>query len=302
MLSSLKNIVRVADLRNKVLFTLLVIAIYQLGANIPVPGVSFKAIQSISNAAKGSGILGFLNLFSGGALARAAVLGLGIMPYITSSIIIQLLTTVIPKFSEWRDQGAVGQRKLTQATRYLTISLALMQSSGLVFLLHSGELLGGERRPHPGLHRDAGAVHHPHVHRRHGVRHVARRAHHPARHRPGDVDHHLRQRRRDHPPRRRPHQGGQVLVGAGDHRHRLRGAARRDRLRRARPAPDPRDLRPPGPGSPHVRRPEHLHPAQGEPGRRDPDHLRELAPLHPGAHLDGAAVARRADLDHRRTS
>ncbi len=142
MLSSLKNIVRVADLRNKVLFTLLVIAIYQFGANIPVPGVSFKAIQSISNAAKGSGILGFLNLFSGGALARAAVLGLGIMPYITSSIIIQLLTTVIPKFTEWRDQGAVGQRKLTQATRYLTVSLALMQSSGLVFLLHSGELTG----------------------------------------------------------------------------------------------------------------------------------------------------------------
>ena len=142
MLSSLKNIVRVADLRNKVLFTLLVIAIYQLGANIPVPGVSFKAIQSISNAAKGSGILGFLNLFSGGALARAAVLGLGIMPYITSSIIIQLLTTVIPKFTEWRDQGAVGQRKLTQATRYLTVSLALMQSSGLVFLLHSGQLIG----------------------------------------------------------------------------------------------------------------------------------------------------------------
>lgn len=142
MLSSLKNIVRVADLRNKVLFTLLVIAIYQLGANIPVPGVNLHNIEKITNASKGSGILGFLNLFSGGALARAAVLGLGIMPYITSSIIIQLLTTVIPKFTEWRDQGAVGQRKLTQATRYLTVSLALMQSSGLVFLLHSGELTG----------------------------------------------------------------------------------------------------------------------------------------------------------------
>ena len=142
MLSSLKNIVRVADLRNKVLFTLLVIAIYQLGANIPVPGVNLANIEKITNASKGSGILGFLNLFSGGALARAAVLGLGIMPYITSSIIIQLLTTVIPKFTEWRDQGAVGQRKLTQATRYLTVSLALMQSSGLVFLLHSGQLTG----------------------------------------------------------------------------------------------------------------------------------------------------------------
>jgi preprotein translocase subunit SecY len=142
VLSSVKNIVRVADLRNKVLFTLLVVAIYQLGANVPVPGVSFAKIQTISNAAKGQGLLGFLDLFSGGALSRAAVLGLGIMPYITSSIIVQLLGTVIPKFAEWREQGAVGQRKLTQTTRYLTVTLALMQSSGLVFLLHSGQLFG----------------------------------------------------------------------------------------------------------------------------------------------------------------
>ena len=159
MLGSLKNIVRVADLRNKVLFTLLIIAIYQFGANIPVPGVSFKAIRSISNASKGQGLLGFLNLFSGGALARATVLGLGIMPYITSSIIIQLLTTVIPKFAEWRDQGAVGQRKLTQATRYLTVGLALMQSSGLVFLLHSGELLSGSASSSVDLIPDFTALH-----------------------------------------------------------------------------------------------------------------------------------------------
>jgi len=143
VLSSLRNMVRVGDLRNKVLFTLLIIAVYQLGANVPVPGVSFSQIQKITNTARGTGILGFLNLFSGGALARAAVLGLGIMPYITSSIIVQLLGTVIPKFAEWREQGAVGQRKLTQTTRYLTVALALMQSSGLVFLLHSGQLFGG---------------------------------------------------------------------------------------------------------------------------------------------------------------
>ena len=143
MLSSVKNMVRVADLRNKVLFTLLVIAIYQLGANVPVPGVSISLIHQINNQAKGAGLVGFLNLFSGGALGRAAVLGLGIMPYITSSIIVQLLQTVIPKFAEWRDQGAVGQRKLTQTTRYLTVALALMQSSGIVFLLHSGQLFSG---------------------------------------------------------------------------------------------------------------------------------------------------------------
>src|ERR1700722_1546372 len=142
MLSTLRQIAKVTDLRNKVLFTLLVIAVYQLGANVPVPGVDYAKIQAISTASKGTGILGFLDLFSGGALARAAVLGLGIMPYITSSIIVQLLGTVIPKFAQWREQGAVGQRKLTQTTRYLTVTLALMQSSGLVFLLHSGQLFG----------------------------------------------------------------------------------------------------------------------------------------------------------------
>ncbi len=98
MLSSLRNIVRVADLRNKVLFTLLVIAIYQLGANIPVPGVDFAKIQAINkSASRAKGILGFLDLFSGRGARTAAVLGLGIMPYITSSIIIQLLTDGHPE-------------------------------------------------------------------------------------------------------------------------------------------------------------------------------------------------------------
>jgi preprotein translocase subunit SecY len=142
MLASLRNMFKVPDLRNKVLFTLLIIGIYLLGANIVVPGVSFSEIQSISASSKSGGVLGFLNLFSGGALARAAIFGLGIMPYITSSIIVQLLQTVIPKFEQWREQGAVGQRKLTQATRYLTVALAVMQSSGLVFLFHSGQLFG----------------------------------------------------------------------------------------------------------------------------------------------------------------
>jgi preprotein translocase subunit SecY len=134
----------VPDLRNKVLFTLTIIAIYQLGANVPVPGISFSAVQKLEHAAKAGGVLGFLNLFSGGALTRFAVFGLGIMPYITSSIIVQLLITVIPKFEEWRDQGAVGQKKLTQVTRYLTVALALMQSTGLAFVFHNsaGAFLG----------------------------------------------------------------------------------------------------------------------------------------------------------------
>ncbi|MGD0255583.1 MAG: preprotein translocase subunit SecY [Acidimicrobiales bacterium] len=145
MLSSLKNIFKVPDLRNKVVFTLLVIGLYQLGANIIVPYVSIAKVQQLEAEAQKAGILGFLNLFSGGGLLRMAVFGLGIMPYITSSIIIQLLSTVIPKFEEWRDQGAVGQKKLTQTTRYLTIGLALLQSAGLVYVFHTGAqgLLGG---------------------------------------------------------------------------------------------------------------------------------------------------------------
>ena len=139
MLSRLGNIFRVPDLRNKVLFTLTIVALYQLGANVPVPGVSYARVQQLQHAAGASGVLGFLNLFSGGALTRLAIFGLGVMPYITSSIIIQLLATVIPKLEEWRDQGAVGQKKLTQTTRYLTIALALMQSTGLVYVFHGND-------------------------------------------------------------------------------------------------------------------------------------------------------------------
>src|SRR5437588_9586337 len=138
MLGSLKNMFKVPDLRNKILFTLLVIALYRIGSHIPLPGVDFSAIQKLQDSAKAGGVLGFLNLFSGGALTRFAVFGLGIMPYITASIIVQLLGVVIPKFEQWRDEGAVGQRKLTQVTRYLTLALALMQSTGLAFVFHNG--------------------------------------------------------------------------------------------------------------------------------------------------------------------
>src|SRR5688500_19389846 len=138
MLGSLRNMFRVPDLRNKILFTLFVIALYRLGSHIPVPGIDFSSVQQLEDQAKEGGVLGFLNLFSGGALTRFAVFGLGIMPYITASIIVQLLMVVIPKFTEWREQGAVGQRKLTQVTRYMTLALALLQSTGLAFVFHNG--------------------------------------------------------------------------------------------------------------------------------------------------------------------
>ena len=132
------NMFRVADLRNKILFTLLIICLYRFGSHVPVPGIDFGAVRQLTEAASQGGVLAFLNLFSGGALTRFAVFGLGIMPYITSSIIIQLLGVVIPKLEQWREEGPTGQKKITQATRYLTVALAIMQSTGLAFVFHNG--------------------------------------------------------------------------------------------------------------------------------------------------------------------
>jgi preprotein translocase subunit SecY len=129
---------KVPDLRNKIIFTLLIIGVYRLGDWVTLPGIDFKQVQSLESAASKGGVIGFLSLFSGGGLTRFAVFGLGIMPYITAEIIIQLLVVVVPKFEQWRDEGAVGQKKLTQTARYLTIALALMQSTGLAFVFHNG--------------------------------------------------------------------------------------------------------------------------------------------------------------------
>jgi preprotein translocase subunit SecY len=146
VLSSVRNVFKVADLRGKILFTLLMIALYRFGAYIPAPGIDLDAVEELRRQAEqGAGVLGFLQLFSGGALSQFALFALGIMPYITSSIIMQILTVVIPKLEEWQQMGAVGQRKITQWTRYLAVSIALLQSTGLAFLFHNGGggLLGG---------------------------------------------------------------------------------------------------------------------------------------------------------------
>ncbi len=138
MLSTLQNVFRIPDLRNKILFTLLVIALYRFGSHVPTPGIDFEAVQQLEDQARQGGVLGFLALFSGGALTRFAIFGLGVMPYITASIIMQVLAVVIPKLEQWQQQGAVGQRKITQWTRYLTVALAILQSTGLAFLFHNG--------------------------------------------------------------------------------------------------------------------------------------------------------------------
>jgi preprotein translocase subunit SecY len=143
MLSSLKNIFKVVDLRNKILFTLFVIFLYRLGSNVTVPGIDFAAVQDLQRQADEGGVLGFLNLFSGGALTQMAVFALGIMPYITSSIIMQLLAVVIPKIEQWQKQGAVGQKKITQWTRYMTVGLAVLQATGITYQFNNGLLGSG---------------------------------------------------------------------------------------------------------------------------------------------------------------
>ncbi len=138
MLSNLKNIFKVEDLRNKIFFLLAMIAVYRLGTAIRVPGVDGQAIRQLREAAQSQGALGFLNLFSGGAFASFSIFALGIMPYITASIIMQVLTVVVPKLEEWQQMGAVGQRKITQTTRYLALGIAMLQGAGLTFIFGQG--------------------------------------------------------------------------------------------------------------------------------------------------------------------
>lgn len=144
MLANLKNIFKVQDLRNKVLFTFLIIALYRLGAHLPVPGIDTSALKQLKSQADEGGVLAFLKLFSGGGLTNFAIFALGIMPYITASIIVQLLTVVIPRFETLKKEGQSGTAKLTQYTRYLTIGLAILQSSGLVAVARTpGRLFSG---------------------------------------------------------------------------------------------------------------------------------------------------------------
>jgi preprotein translocase subunit SecY len=138
VISNIKNVFKVEDLRNKILFTLLMIVVYRVGVAIRVPGIDGQAVSQLREQARSAGALGFLNLFSGGAFASFAVFALGIMPYITASIIVQVLGVVIPKFEQWQQEGAVGQRKLTQFTRYLAIAIATLQAAGLSYIFGTG--------------------------------------------------------------------------------------------------------------------------------------------------------------------
>jgi preprotein translocase subunit SecY len=137
VLGTFLNAFRIADLRKKIAFTAAMMAIYRFGAYIPAPGINIDAVKGIQSQFGGSNVLGFLNLFSGGSLSRFAIFALGIMPYITASIILQLLQVVVPSLEKLKNEGEVGQQKITQYTRYLTVGLAFAQSIGYVFLFRT---------------------------------------------------------------------------------------------------------------------------------------------------------------------
>ena len=146
MLSAFISSLRTVDLRRKILFTLGIVVLYRLGATVPSPGVNYPNVQKcIAQISGGDSaqIYSLINLFSGGALLKLTVFAVGVMPYITASIIVQLLTVVIPRFEELRKEGQSGQAKMTQYTRYLAIALAILQATSIVALAANGGLLQG---------------------------------------------------------------------------------------------------------------------------------------------------------------
>jgi preprotein translocase subunit SecY len=144
MLTAFGKAFKTPDLRKKIFFTLAIMGLFRFGSIIPTPGVSYTNIQNCLKQANNGGLFGLVNLFSGGALLQLSVFALGIMPYITSSIIIQLLTVVIPRFEALKNEGQSGNAKLTQYTRYLTIGLGILQSTGLIAVARTpGRLFSG---------------------------------------------------------------------------------------------------------------------------------------------------------------
>src|SRR5215471_11487644 len=143
------NLFRIEDLRNRLFFTLALLAVYRLGAHIPTPGINTDLLQQLFQQSRGS-VLGIIDLFSGGNFRRLTIFALGIMPYITSSIILQLLVVVWPYLERLQKEGELGRRKITQYTRYLTIILSAFQSFAIARTLEGNALGGASLVYHPG--------------------------------------------------------------------------------------------------------------------------------------------------------
>ncbi|MGI8844769.1 MAG: preprotein translocase subunit SecY, partial [Thermoleophilaceae bacterium] len=143
MLKTFVNSFRVPEIRKKLMFTAAMLAIYRFGAHVPAPGIDPNALDSLTKNFESGGALGLLNLVSGGSLQRFAIFALGVMPYITASIILQLMQVVVPALEKLKKEGEVGQQKITQYTRYLTVGLSFAQSIGFVFVIR-GAASGGQ--------------------------------------------------------------------------------------------------------------------------------------------------------------
>src|SRR3989449_11374714 len=151
MLDRLRNIFQVPELKRRILFTLLMFVVYRLGEHVPTPGVNARALAGAFESQRGS-LFGLYDLFVGGAFSRATIFALGVMPYISSSIILQLLGAVVPYFEKLRKEGEEGQKKITQITRYGTVLISVVQSLAYsVFLVNMGASQGLSVVPHPGL-------------------------------------------------------------------------------------------------------------------------------------------------------
>ena len=264
MMSWLTNAWRVPELRKRVLFTAMIIGLYRLGSWMPAPGVDSEQIKSYFSGQSGT-VLGLLNLFSGGALSQFSLFALGIMPYVTASIIIQLLTVVIPSLERLQKEGEAGYAKINQYTRYSTVALAALPVAGLRVPVQAAERAPGRYGPHRADRN--------HAHSGHDDADVDGRADHEARRRQRHLDHHLlldhRGRSDDDPLVDQRRADGEALLPDPL----PRGHGRR-RLHPGGPAPDSGAVRAPRCRSPrHVGRID-LHAAPREHGRRDPNHLR----------------------------
>ena len=199
MLQALRNIWDVPDLRKRVLFTLGLLAVYRLGNHVPTPGINAQSLIDFFEQNRGNWF-GLVDMFSGGNLAKVTIFALGIMPYISASIILQLLTVVWPFLEKLSKEGELGRRKITQYTRYGTVLLSVIQSFGIAVYLERMTLSNQFKIvEQPGLElqvHDRADPHHGHR-----LHHVAGRADHRARHRQRDEPHHLRRDRGGLPPR-----------------------------------------------------------------------------------------------------
>ena len=279
---------KVPDLRNKILFTLFIVLLYRIGAAIPSPGVDAEAVQAITEGGEQNGIIGLLSLFSGGALEQLSVFALGVIPYITASIIMQLLTGVIPRLQKMQEEGE-GQR-ITQWTRYATVVLAVLQSFGFTFLFRNGSLTGGIN---PIPNDNAGTILLVVVTMTAGTasRDVVGRADHPARYRKRNVIVDLHQHRlsiawtvRNRPTDQqldldfRPARDNRAVDGHWNH------------LRRTGPASDSDPVRKTCSGSARYGWQHHLHPAESQQCRSYPGHLRRIGVGLPRNPRDGGSI------------